>query len=172
MSLYLLNEHRTDVAADYRRNVESSRGPSRVATARGDEVRRGGPRRLLHRLRGARVRRLAASHHRRVPRGDPRGARPAGLPADLEDAMESDDYDAAMRRSHDAGMALVGGEVGHADHLHRRGGVLRPGSERDPARRQAVEVFEGARLLAGYPQFYELKRTRMQPAGLHLKEER
>ena len=33
MSLYLLNEHRTDVSADYRHHVESSRGPSRVATA-------------------------------------------------------------------------------------------------------------------------------------------
>ena len=33
MSLHLLNEHRTDVAPDYRRNVEDSRGPSRVATA-------------------------------------------------------------------------------------------------------------------------------------------
>ena len=33
MSLYLLNEHRTDVAAGYRRSVEASRGPARVATA-------------------------------------------------------------------------------------------------------------------------------------------
>ena len=33
MSLYLLNEHRTDVSAAYRQNVECTRGPSRVATA-------------------------------------------------------------------------------------------------------------------------------------------
>jgi predicted DsbA family dithiol-disulfide isomerase len=33
MSLYLLNEHRTDVAPAYRRNVEAARGPARVATA-------------------------------------------------------------------------------------------------------------------------------------------
>ena len=28
MSLYLLNEHRTDITEAYRRNVETSRGPS------------------------------------------------------------------------------------------------------------------------------------------------
>src|SRR5690242_19893892 len=33
MSLYLLNEHRTDVAPEYRASVEASRGPARVATA-------------------------------------------------------------------------------------------------------------------------------------------
>ena len=33
MSLYLLNEHRTDVEPAYRANVEATRGPSRVATA-------------------------------------------------------------------------------------------------------------------------------------------
>ncbi|GAA4410185.1 hypothetical protein GCM10023168_29630 [Fodinibacter luteus] len=32
MSLYLLNQNRTDVAADYRRSVEGSRGPAKVAT--------------------------------------------------------------------------------------------------------------------------------------------
>jgi hypothetical protein len=35
-----------------------------------------------------------------------------GLPANLEDAMESDDYDAPMRVSHHAGVSLVGSEAG------------------------------------------------------------
>ena len=35
-----------------------------------------------------------------------------GLPADLEDAMDSNEHDEALRRSHDAGLALVGGDVG------------------------------------------------------------
>src|SRR4051812_35742090 len=40
MSLYSLNEHRTDVAPEYRRNVEDSRGPSRVAAQRDPAWRR------------------------------------------------------------------------------------------------------------------------------------
>lgn len=50
--------------------------------------------------------------------------------------MESDEYDAAMRLSHEAGIARVGGEVGtpitHIDGVGR----LWPGPERDPARRR------------------------------------
>ena len=33
MSLYLLNEHRTDISGSYRRTTVSTRGPARVATA-------------------------------------------------------------------------------------------------------------------------------------------
>ncbi len=33
MSLYLLNEHRTDISEGYRQIVQTSRGPARVATA-------------------------------------------------------------------------------------------------------------------------------------------
>src|SRR5690242_5141213 len=33
LSLYLLNRDRTDVAPEYRRNVEASRGPAKLATA-------------------------------------------------------------------------------------------------------------------------------------------
>ena len=33
MSLYFLNQDRTDIAPGYRRNVEASRGPAKVATA-------------------------------------------------------------------------------------------------------------------------------------------
>ena len=163
MSLYLLNEHRTDVAADYRANVESSRGPSRVAAA---VVERCGEEALgaFYTAFGSLVfdvwrRPTSAEYHVAV-----RSALASlGLPSDLEDAMESDAHDATMRRSHDAGMSPVGGEVGtptiHIDGRAFYGPVLNAIPRGD----DAVRVFEGARLLAGYPEFFELKRTRVRP---------
>lgn len=163
MSLYLLNECRDDVAPAYRRNVETSRGPARVATAAvtrfGEEVLQG-----FYAAFGELVfdhwrQPSAAEYHEAIRAALPR----AGLPADLEDAMESDAYDQAMRRSHDTGIALVGGEVGtpitHIDGVGFYGPVLNAIPRGDAA----VRVFDGARLLAGYPQFFELKRTRVRP---------
>jgi 2-hydroxychromene-2-carboxylate isomerase len=163
MSLYLLNEHRTDVAADYRRNVESTRGPSRVATAAatrfGEQVLGG-----FYTAFGDVVfdqwrRPSSAEYHAAVRAALAR----VGLPGDLEDAMESDEHDAALRRSHEAGIAPVGGEVGtpitHIEGVAFFGPVLNAIPRAD----EAVRVFEGARLLAGYPEFFELKRTRVRP---------
>ena len=163
MSLYLLNQDRTDIAPEYRRSVEGSRGPAKVAT--GVAVRFG-PEALadFYTAFGHRVfdvwRRPTAAEYHEVIRA---ALAETQLPADLEDAMECDDYDAPMRLSHDAGVALVGGEVGTP--ITRVSGVafFGPVLNGIPRGEQAVEVFEGARLLAGYPQFYELKRSRVQP---------
>ena len=163
MSLHLLNEHRTDVAPDYRRNVEDSRGPSRVATAAatrfGEQVLDG-----FYTAFGELVfdvwRRPTSAQYRTAIRSA-LGA--VGLPADLVDAMESDEHDVALRRSHDRGIAPVGGEVGtpitHIEGVAFFGPVLNAIPRGD----DAVRVFDGARLLAGYPQFFELKRTRTSP---------
>jgi hypothetical protein len=163
MSLYLLNEHRTDVAPDYRRNVVASRGPAKVATA----VATGFRENALARFYGAfgeRIfdvwRRPSASEYHQVIHAV---LAELGLPADLEDAMEADLYDSALRASHDAGVRLVGDDAGtpitSIDGVAFFGPVLNA----IPRGEDADQVFEGARQLAGYPQFFELKRTRVRP---------
>ncbi|MEO6412221.1 MAG: DsbA family protein [Pedococcus sp.] len=163
MSLYLLNQDRADVAQEYRRNVEASRGPAKVATA---VATRCGLEALadFYTAFGERVfdvwRRPTAEEYHGAIRA---ALAQVGLPAELEDAMESKESDDAMRVSHDAGMALVGAEVGTPITSINGVAFFGPVLNAIPRGEHAVQVFEGARLLAGYSQFYELKRTRTQP---------
>ncbi|MDQ3616960.1 MAG: disulfide bond formation protein DsbA [Actinomycetota bacterium] len=83
-----------------------------------------------------------------------------GLPKHLADAMDSPDYDEALKKSHHRGMDQVGMEVGtpvlSVDGVAFFGPVVTPA----PKAESAGRLWDGTLLVAGTSGFYELKRSR------------
>lgn len=164
MSLSVLNEGREELPEDYKKAMAESWGPVRVLTAarlaHGDDVL--GPfytalgtkihpegRRATDGLKALVVEALAD----------------LDLPADLIDAWDrrdGDDIDVALRASHAEGIGQVGEDVGTPIVAFNGTAFFGPVITPAPKGEAAGRLWDGAVLVAEYPGFYEIKRTRTQ----------
>jgi 2-hydroxychromene-2-carboxylate isomerase len=156
MSLAVLNEDKEDLPEKYREGLAKAWRPVRVCVAAeakyGPEVL--GP---LYTAIGTRF------HNEQQPRERETieaALADAGLPAELADAMDSTEYDEAVRASHTEGIERVGYEVGTPIITVEGTSIFGPVVSPIPRGEDAGRLWDGVRLIAQTDGFFELKRSR------------
>lgn len=156
MSLSVLNEDNADISEEYRQKLEKGWGPVRMCMAA--EAQYGSE--AVARLYTA----LGTKRHVEQREFDDELYREAvadaGLPAELVDAAESDQYDEQIRKSHAEAIDKVGQDVGTPVIAIKGTAFFGPVITPAPKGEDAGRVWDGAVALAEYDGFFELKRTR------------
>src|SRR3954470_5627139 len=155
MSLAYLNSNK-DIPDSYREMLRPAWGPVRVLIAaahkHGDEV--------LLPLYTAMGNRIHLEKHPIDREMITAALAEAGLEPQLVEAMDDTSYDEAVARSHHEGMDQVGDDVGTPTIAINGTAFFGPVLGSIPRGEVAGQVWDGAVALAGFPDFYELKRSR------------
>ncbi len=157
MSLSVLNEGR-DLEPKYRDLMDEGWGAVRVliaaADAHGEEVIK-----PLYDAIGTRFHPQGRTDRREVVA---EALTEVGLPVELMEAYNSQDWDEKLRASHAEGIALVGEDVGTPVVAFNGVAFFGPVVTPAPKGEDAGRLWDGCVLVAGTPGFFELKRTRTQ----------
>jgi 2-hydroxychromene-2-carboxylate isomerase len=157
MSLAVLNEGR-DLEPAYREAMDKAWGPVRVIIAakeqHGDHVVK-----ALYDAMGTQIHDGGQKDFSIVIS---KALAECGLPAELADAATSDEFDPQLRTSHEAGISLVGQDVGTPVVAFNGTAFFGPVLTRIPRGEQAGLLWDATVTLASYPHFFEIKRSRSE----------
>src|SRR5271169_3765976 len=153
MSLAVLNEDKEDLPERYREGMRSAWGPVRVLIAAEQAY---GPDVLLplYTALGNRFHLEKAPKDRATIEA---ALTEAGLPADLADAMDSTEYDEAVRASHAEGIDRVGYDVGTPVISVNGTSFFGPVVTPIPRGDAAAKLWDGVMLVTQTDGFFELK---------------
>ncbi|WP_199041213.1 mycothiol-dependent nitroreductase Rv2466c family protein [Glycomyces salinus] len=162
MSLFVLNEPRLDELPEHYAEMMPKTLPAvRVATAVAQKYDND----TLGRLYTALGNRIHLDGEKNSEVYIPAALEKTGLPAELAEVGGSDEYDEALRASHQRGIDLVGTDVGtpvvavendEGEQVGLFGPVVTPA----PQGEAAAKLWDGVYAVTTTPGFYELKRTR------------
>jgi hypothetical protein len=156
MSLAVLNEDKPDLSEGYREMLTKAWGTVRVCMAAEQKM---GPA-ILGPLYTAIGTRFHDEHAGRERPTIEAALAEVGLPADLADAMDSTEFDEAVRASHRDGMDRVGYEVGTPVISVEGASFFGPVVTPIPRGEAAAHLWDGVLLVTKTDGFFELKRTR------------
>ena len=157
MSLSVLNEGR-DLPEDYRALMDQSWGPVRVIIA-AQELHGSEYVKPLYDAMGEEIHHEGNKDRPSVIR---KALAEVGLPAELARFADADEYDAQLRASHEAGISLVGQDVGTPVVAFNGTAFFGPVLTRIPRGEDAGKLWDATVALAGFPHFFELKRSRTE----------
>lgn len=157
MSLAVLNEGR-EIDAGYRELIDKAWGPVRVIIAASEQHGA----QVIKPLYDAMGTLIHDGGEKDYGLVIAKALAECGLPSALADAASSDDFDSQLRASHEAGISLVGQDVGTPVVAFNGAAFFGPVLTRIPRGEEAGRLWDATVTLASFPHFFELKRSRTE----------
>ena len=158
LSLSVLNENNEGISEEYKAHIKKAWGPVRVITA----AVAGHGKDVIKPLYDAMGTQIHNNGNNNLDDVIAKSLAEVGLPAELAAAATSDANDAALRASHAAGINQVGQDVGTPIVAFNGTAFFGPVITRIPRGEEAGKLWDATVTLAGYPYFFEIKRSRTE----------
>jgi 2-hydroxychromene-2-carboxylate isomerase len=156
MSLAMLNAGRDELPEEYKAFLTQAWAPVRVITAAAEQHGT----EYVKALYDAMGTKIHNEGNKDIAEVIAKSLAEVGLPAELASAGGNDDVDASLRTSHEAGISLVGQDVGTPIVAFNGTAFFGPVLTRIPRGEEAGRLWDASVTLASYPYFFEIKRSR------------